>query len=221
VITVPPAEPIRVALADDHTLFREGLRALFASLPDVDVVSDAADAEQAVAAAVRDRPHVLLMDIRMPGTNGVEAVARLRRLAPDVAVVMLTMVDERETLGEALRAGAVGYVLKGADEDELVEAVRAAARGAVHFGASVADHARSLMSTAGVPEPVRLPGLGDREHQILELLASGHDVPGIAATVHLSPKSVRNYLTAIQRKLGVADRAGAARLAREAGLGRR
>jgi DNA-binding NarL/FixJ family response regulator len=156
----------------------------------------------------------------MPGTNGVDALTRLRRLAPRVAVVMLTMVDERETLAEALRAGAVGYVLKGADEDELVAAVRAAARGAVHLGASVADHARSLLSTAGASDRVRLPGLGEREHQILDLLASGHDVERIAATVHLSPKSVRNNLTAIQRKLGVPDRAGAVQRAREAGLGR-
>jgi DNA-binding NarL/FixJ family response regulator len=212
---------IRLGLADDHTLFREGLRALFASLPDIEVVSTASNADEAVRDAVTHRPHVLLLDIRMPGTHGVAAIARLRRAAPDVAVVMLTMVDERETFAEALRAGAVGYVLKGADEDELVAAVRAAARGAVHFGASIAGQARALLSEAGGAAGPRIPGLNDREHEILDLLASDRTVPVIAATVHLSPKSVRNYLTIIQRKLGVADREGAVRCAKEAGLGRR
>jgi DNA-binding NarL/FixJ family response regulator len=212
--------PVRVVVADDHTLFREGLRALFASVGDIELVGLAGDGDEAVRTALAERPDVLLMDIRMPGTNGVEAAAALRKAAPDVAVVMLTMVDERESLAEAVREGAVGYVLKGADEEELLGTVRAAARGEVHFGPTVAAYARSLLVEGGKPYDAPLPQLSQREREILDLLASGHDVQRIAATLHLSTKSVRNYLTGIPRRLGVADRDAAVVLAREAGLGR-
>jgi DNA-binding NarL/FixJ family response regulator len=211
---------IRVGVADDHTLFREGLRALFESLPGLDLVGTATDCEDAVRLAVIERPDVLLMDIRMPGGNGIATTARIGKLAPEVAVVMLTMVEERESIAEAVRHGARGYVLKGADEDELVSVVRSVAAGGMHFGPSVADEARTLLRSAGAPYAAPLPALGERERAILDLLASGYDVPRIAAALSLSVKSVRNYLTGIPRRLGVPDREAAVRVAREAGLGR-
>lgn len=214
------ADPVRVAVADDHTLFREGLRALLGSVPGFELVGAAADCEEAVEVAVTERPDVLLMDVRMPGGNGIEATARIRRLAPEVAVVMLTMVEERASLAEAVRNGAVGYVLKGADEEELLEVLRAAARGDMHFGPSTREDARSLLRSGGAPYAAPLPQLSEKERTILDLLASGYEVPRIASTLHLSVKSVRNYLTGIPRRLGVPDREAAVAVAREHGLGR-
>jgi DNA-binding NarL/FixJ family response regulator len=211
---------VRVAVADDHTLFREGMRALFTAVPGYELVGSAADCDGAVEVAVTQRPDVLLLDIRMPGGNGIETAARIGKLAPEVAVVMLTMVEDRESLAEAVHHGAAGYVLKGADEEELLAVVRAAARGDLHFGPSVADTARLLMRSGGAPYAAPLPQLTERERAILDLLASGYDVPRIASTLHLSAKSVRNYLTGIPRRLDVADRDAAVDLARRHGLGR-
>jgi len=212
--------PVRVAVADDHTLFREGLRALLDSREDVRLVGVAADGEEALAVAVSQAPQVLLMDVRMPGEDGIAVTARLRTLAPEVAVVMLTMVDDDATLADAVRHGAVGYVLKGADEDELLDVVHAAARGELHFGPSTVERARALLRGAGEPYAPPLPQLSERERAILDLLAAGLDVARIADRLRLSPKSVRNYLTAVPRRLGVADREAAVAAARAAGLGR-
>ncbi|TRW47252.1 response regulator transcription factor [Georgenia yuyongxinii] len=212
--------PVRVAVADDHTLFREGLRALFDSRADVELVGSAADGAEAVKVAVTARPQVMLMDIRMPDEDGIAVTSRLQVLAPDVAVVMLTMVDDAEQLAEAIRHGAVGYVLKGADEDELLEVVHAAARRELHFGPSAVAHARAMLRAGGAPYAPPLPELSEREREILDLLASGYDVARIAGRLHLSTKSVRNYLTGIPRRLGVPDRESALARARAAGLGR-
>jgi DNA-binding NarL/FixJ family response regulator len=173
-----------------------------------------------VKVAVSTRPDVMLMDIRMPGADGITVTSRLRTLAPGVAVVMLTMVDDGEQVAEAVRHGAVGYVLKGADEEELLSVVHAAARGELHFGASAVEHARALLRAGGRPYAPPLPQLSEKERAVLDLLASGYDVARIARRLHLSPKSVRNYLTGIPRRLGVPDRAAAVELARGAGLGR-
>ena len=213
-------EPVRVAIADDHTLFREGLRALCDSVAGIELVGSVGDCQAAVELAVTARPHVMLMDIRMPGGNGIAATARIRHLAPEVAVVMLTMVEDRDSLAEAIHEGAVGYVLKGADEDELIEVITSAARGGLHFGPSIAGQARELLRAGGAPYAPPLPALSERERAILDLLASDYDVPRIAATLHLSVKSVRNHLTAIPRRLGVPDRAACVQIARESGLGR-
>lgn len=213
-------EPIRVAIADDHTLFREGLRALCDSVASVELVGAVGSCDAAVELAVTARPQVMLMDIRMPGGNGIAATTRIRRLAPEVAVVILTMVEDRDSLAEAIHEGAAGYVLKGADEDELIQAITAAARGGLHFGPSTADHARELLRAGGAPYATPLPALSERERAILDLLASDYDVPRIAATLHLSVKSVRNHLTAIPKRLDAPDRAACIQIARDAGLGR-
>jgi DNA-binding NarL/FixJ family response regulator len=214
-------EPIRVGVVDDHRLFRDGLAALFGSIPDIDLVGSAEDGPGAVVLAQTLHPDVLLMDLRMPGMNGVEATRRVRAAAPDVAVVMLTMVDDDESLAEALREGARGYVLKDADQHEMLRVMRAAARGELLLGPALADRAVQLL---GAPSSGRyvppLPQLSERERAVLDLLAAGYDTARISATLHLSPKTVRNHLTAIPRRLGVPDRASAIELARRAGLGR-
>ena len=214
-------EPIRIAVADDHRLFREGLAALFESVPGIVSVGSVADGEQAVALAQREQPTVVLMDIRMPGVNGVEALRRIRETAPRVAVVMLTMVDDDASVAEALREGAVGYVLKGADADEMLRVIRAAHAGEMLFGASVATRARDLLGAGRQATTRPFPRLSERERDVLDLLASGYDARRIASALHLSPKTVRNYLTTLPRRLGVPDRPAAVALAREAGLGRR
>ncbi|GII57808.1 DNA-binding response regulator [Planotetraspora thailandica] len=211
---------IRVAVADDHTLFRDGLRALFDSVPDMTLVGTAATGDEAIELAVIARPSVLLMDIRMPGMNGLAATRRVRALAPEVAVVMLTMVDDDESVSAALREGACGYVLKDADQEEMLRVVRAAARGELLFGASVAQHARQLLEAASRSQQPPFPQLSERERAVLDLLAAGYETARIAQTLHLSTKTVRNYLTVIPRRLGVPDRAAAVGLARQAGLGR-
>jgi DNA-binding NarL/FixJ family response regulator len=215
------ADRITVGVVDDHQLFREGLAALFASVPDMDLIGSAVDGEQAVVLAQTLHPDVLLMDIRMPGINGVEATRRVLAAAPDVAVVMLTMVDDDESVSEALREGARGYVLKDADQHEMLRVVRSAARGELLLGPRLAERARALLGSPAGPYAPPLPALSERERAVLDLLAAGYDTARISATLHVSAKTVRNYLTAIPRRLGVADREAAVELARREGLGRR
>jgi DNA-binding NarL/FixJ family response regulator len=216
----PVPEPITVGVVDDHRLFREGLAALFASVPDVEHVGSATNGEEAVVLAQTTHPDVLLMDLRMPGTNGVEATRRVRAVAPGVAVVMLTMVDDDESVAEALREGALGYVLKDADQHEMLRVIRAAARGELLLGPRLAALAPALLGSPPGPYTPPLPQLSERERAVLDLLAAGYDTARISATLHLSAKTVRNYLTGIPRRLGVADRAAAIELARRVGLGR-
>ncbi|MGR2753655.1 response regulator [Agromyces arachidis] len=213
-------EAIRVAIADDHALFRQGVRAMLAAVGDLDLVAEAEDGDDAVRLAVTEAPDVLLLDIRMPRRSGVDALGAIRARAPGVRVVMLTMVDDEEAVGAALREGAVGFVLKGADPDELVRVVRAAARGELLLGASIATRAAALLQPAAGPWRPPLPELREREREVLDLLAAGHDPAGIARRLHLSVKTVRNVLAGIPARLGVATRDEAIERARAAGLGR-
>ena len=214
------AEGIRVAIADDDERFRTEVQEMLDSLPDLDVVAEAADADGAVRISVTEAPQVLLLDIRTPGADGAQPVSRIRTAAPQVAIVVLTAVDDGDTLAEAIRMGAVGYVLKDAEPDELVNVIRAAARGELLFGASIAERAKRLLHRQDGRWTPPLPELSERERSVLDLLAAGESVSRIAAVLHLSEKSVRNYLTAIPRRLGTADRHEAVALARKAGLGR-
>jgi DNA-binding NarL/FixJ family response regulator len=211
---------VTVGVVDDHRLFRDGLAALFSSVPDLELVGTAVDGEEAVVLAQTLHPDVLLMDIRMPGINGVEATRRVRAVAPDVAVVMLTMVDDDESVAEALREGARGYVLKDADQHEMLRVIRSAARGELLLGPRLAERAGLLLGSSMGPYAPPLPALSERERAVLDLLAAGYDTARISATLHLSAKTVRNYLTGIPRRLGVADREAAVELARREGLGR-
>jgi DNA-binding NarL/FixJ family response regulator len=212
--------PIRVLLADDHPVVRRGLAALLSTLEDFEVVAEAEDGEAAVRETQLTKPDVVLMDVRMPGLDGVEATRRIRKAVPETAVLVLTMYDEDATVFTAMRAGAQGYLLKGAEQDEIADAIRAVARGQAIFGPGIA--ARLLEHFAHPPAAMAadpFPELTGREKEILELLAQGDRTAQIASTLHLSPKTVSNNLTTIFAKLEVSDRTAAVIRARERGLG--
>jgi DNA-binding NarL/FixJ family response regulator len=209
---------LRVVVADDHPVFRSGLRTLLEDLG-VEVVAEAADGARAVELAVEHGPDVVLMDLQMPGVNGLEATRRLSSAAPAVRVLVLTMVEDDATLFAALRAGAAGYLLKGAGPDEIDRAVRGVAAGDAVYGAGVADRLRAMFAAGPAPAPVAFPQLAERERDVLALMAAGASNAEIAARLFLSDKTVRNYVSSIFSKLGVRDRAQAIVRAREAGLG--
>jgi len=217
---MPDASKIRILIADDHALFREGLQAHFLSVPDTEVVGEAATGEEAVTRAVDLQPDVVLMDIQMPGINGIEATRRIVRDSPHIGVIVVTMFEDDDSVFAAMRAGARGYVLKGADQDEILKVIRAVADGAAHFGPKIA---RRLMSFFSAPKPAALaealPELTAREREVLDLIARHQTNPEIAKHLYLSPKTVRNHISNIFTKLQVADRAQAIIRAREAGLG--
>jgi len=212
---------IRVLIADDHPVVRSGLTALLGTLEDFEVVGEAVDGDSAARETQLLRPDVVLMDVRMPGTDGVEATRRIRAAAPDTAVLILTMHDEDATVFTAMRAGARGYLLKGAGQEEIAGAIRAVAAGHAIFGPGIAarllDHFAGSPPQAETAEP--FPELTPREREILQLLAQGLRTADIAAALHVSPKTVSNNLTAIFGKLQVADRTAAILRAREHGLG--
>ena len=208
-------------LADDHPVVRRGLAALLGTLDDFEVVGEAADGEAAVREAQLTKPDVVLMDVRMPGMDGVEATRRIRAMVPDVAVLVLTMYDEDATVFTAMRAGARGYLLKGAEQDEIVDAIKAVVRGQAIFGPGIATRLLEQFANppaqAAADEP--FPELTPRERDILGLLAQGRRTAEIASTLHLSPKTVSNNLTTIFAKLEVGDRTAAVLRARDRGLG--
>jgi DNA-binding NarL/FixJ family response regulator len=204
-------------LVDDHPLFTEGLRELLAFHDDLDVVGVTDSADKALTQIGPLAPDVVLMDLQMPGLDGVAATRRITARHPATAVLALTMYDDDASVLAVLRAGARGYVLKGAHQAELVAAIRAVARGEAVFGAQVADRVLAHFTTPPARRPV-LPELTDRERQILIMLASGQTTSDIAGHLELGPKTVRNHLSNIFAKLRVADRTQAVLRAREAGL---
>jgi DNA-binding NarL/FixJ family response regulator len=210
----------RILIADDHALFRYGLRAMLGSVPEFEVVGEAATGKEAVSQSVKLNPDVVLMDIQMPDLNGIEATRRLLEAREGVGVVVVTMFEDEDSVFAAMRAGARGYVLKGADKDEVLKVVRAVADGEAHFGPEIA---KRLMSFFSAPKPAppseAFPELTTRECEVLDLIARGRGNPEIARHLFLSPKTVRNHISNIFTKLRVADRAQAIVKAREAGLG--
>jgi len=188
-------EPIRVLIADDHTLFRDGLRSLLRSLPDVEVVDEAADGDATINRTLALQPDVVLMDLQMPGTNGIEATRRILHASPHVGVLVLTMFDDDDYVFAAMRAGARGYILKGADQEELVRAIRAVARGEALFGPAIAKRLMAFFAAPGpLSAPHAFPELTDREREILEIIAQGQNNSEIANRLVLSPKTVRNHI---------------------------
>jgi len=212
-------DPIRVLLVDDHPSFRAGLRALLTTDERLRVVGEASTGAGAITAVASTTPDVVLMDISMPGVDGVEATRRVVDAAPHVAIVVLTMHDDDETVFAAVRAGARGYLLKGAPRAELLRAIHAAASGEALFGPEIA---RRMMAYFGRPVPSAAPAfpeLSVREREILELVAAGRSNPDIARTLGVAPKTVRNHVSNVFSKLQVRDRAEAIARARDAGLG--
>jgi DNA-binding NarL/FixJ family response regulator len=218
-------ESIRLIIADDHTLFRDGLRALFALQPEIELVGEAATGEQVVELAERLQPDVILMDINMPGPlgapglNGIEAARRIVHTSPHIGVIMLTMFEDDGSVFAALRGGARGYILKGATHGEMLLAIRTVGAGGAIFSPSIAVRLMEYFAQVQAAAPRLFPELTEREREILKLIAQGDSNPGIAKTLALSPKTVRNYVSNILDKLQVADRAQAIVRAREAGLG--
>jgi len=209
---------LRVLVVEDHPLFRKGVVALLEAVPDLSVAGVAVSGEDAVARAPELRPDVVLMDLQLPGMSGIEATRAIVAAEPGVRVLVLTLFEDEHSVFLALRAGARGYVLKDADEDELTDAIRAVARGEAIFGQAVAGRVLAYFAQPR-PAPEVFPELTDREREILGLIAQGRPNPSIARTLFLSPKTVANYVSAIFTKLQVADRAEAMIRAREAGLG--
>jgi DNA-binding NarL/FixJ family response regulator len=213
-------DTLRILVAEDHPLFRKGVISLLSSVPGFEVVGEATSGKEAVARASELQPDVAIMDLQMPGGNGIEATREIVHESPSIRILVVTLFEDDESVFMALRAGARGYVLKDADEEELVRAIQAVGRGEAIFSPAIAE--RVLAYFAGSPRaaPQAFPTLTDREREILNLIARGHPNPSIARQLSLSTKTVGNYVSNIFTKLQVADRAQAMIRAREAGLGR-
>ena len=211
---------IRIVVADDHPVVRDGLRSLIEGIPDMTIVAEASNGREAVRAAVTERPDVLIMDLGMPDLDGVDATAEIARVAPGVAVLVLTMSVDDQTVLAALRAGARGYLLKGSTSREILGAVTAVAGGEAIFGHDVAQVVLARAGAAGSTPSYPFPHLSPREREVLDLLASGLSNSAIAERLSLSPKTVNNRTSDIFTKLQVAGRSEAIIRARDAGLGR-
>jgi DNA-binding NarL/FixJ family response regulator len=218
-------ETIRVLIVDDHALFRDGVSAILKAAPDVEVVGEAASGQEALQQAEAVSPDVILMDIQMPDMTGLEATKRILQKAPDVGVIMITMLEDDDSLFAAMRAGARGYVLKGADKVEMLRSVRAVANGEAMFGPAIANRLANFFRQVNTASLVQdsaktFPDLTDREHEILELIALGHNNQEIANHLHITTKTVSNHISNVYNKLQVADRVQAIILAKDAGLGK-
>jgi DNA-binding NarL/FixJ family response regulator len=212
-------EPIRILVVDDHVLFRDGLRTLVDSEADLELVGEASNGHEAIFAAADLQPDVVLMDVKMPDMDGIQATRQIVQTSPHVRVLALTMLDDDNSIFAAMRAGAQGYLLKGASHEEMLRAIRAVATGQAIFSPSVAErmidffNAMHPINTQGL-----FPELTVREREVLVLVAQAYNNQRIAEKLFISPKTVRNHVSNILSKLQVADRAEAIIKAREAGL---
>lgn len=210
---------IRVVVADDHPMVRYGITAVLDGVPDIDVVGEAGDGQELQAVVATTKPDVVLTDLAMPVMDGVTAIGRLRTSHPELGVLVLTMHEDDDSVLAALRAGARGYLVKGAEGTELVRAIESVAAGDAVYGKSIANRIIALI-TAGPTEAQAFPELTPREREVLDLIAAGLRNRGIAERLGISEKTVRNNVSSVLIKLQVDDRTSAAIKAREAGLGR-
>jgi DNA-binding NarL/FixJ family response regulator len=210
---------VRVLVADDHTLFREGVRALLDSLPEIETVGEAATGSEVIELAASIQPDVILMDIQMPDVNGIEATRKILNTSPHIGVIVVTMFDDDDSVFEAMQAGARGYILKGADQNDMLRAIRAVARGEALFGPTIATRLMNYFAAPAPSSPQAFPELTEREREILDLVAQGLNNSDIARKLTISLKTVRNHVSNIFNKMQVTDRVQAALRAREAGMG--
>lgn len=215
--------PLRVLIADDHPLFRKGMRALLGAREGIEVIAEAATGAEAATLAEQLQPDVVLMDLQMPAGNGIAATRDIAATSPGIRVLVVTLFEDDESVFAALRAGARGYVLKDADEEEMIRAIRAVGDGEAIFSPAVATRVLAYFATphahTGGGGPRLFPQLTDRERDVLGLIARGRPNAAIARELGLSAKTVANYVSNIFGKLQVADRAQAMLRARDAGLG--
>jgi DNA-binding NarL/FixJ family response regulator len=211
-------DPLRVIIADDHPVFRNGMRALLASLPEMQVAGEATTAEEVIALAADTQPNVIVMDLQMPGGGGIQATRRILEASPHIYILMVTMFEDDESVFAALRAGARGYILKGASPYEIVQAIAAVGNGAAIFSPAIAQRMLDFFAAPRPTGPI-LPELTDREREILTLIVQGNTNQDIARCLVLSLKTVQNHVSNIFSKLQVVDRTQAILRAREAGLG--
>ncbi len=213
--------PIKLIVADDHRLFREGLKALLSVTDDIEVIGEAEDGDSVVEKCSLQQPDIILMDINMPGLNGIQATQRILEKHPQTDIIILTMLEDDASIFNAMRAGARGYLLKGSDPNEVLSVIRAVAEGQALFGPAIAARVLGYfkaLSTYPNQALAPLPELTERELEVLRLISQGLNNQDIAQKLFLSPKTVRNHITNIFSKLQVADRAQAIVRAREAGL---
>ena len=210
---------IRLLVADDHPAFRRGLELMLADTGDVEIVGHAGTGVQAVELADQVLPDVILMDLRMPDLDGIEATRRLSRGTPAPAIVVLTMFEDDDSVFAAMRAGARGYLLKGAEQDEIVRAIRAVAAGEAIFGPEIAQRVVAHFASGAGSTTTAFPSLTEREREVLEMIAAGKGNATIAHDLMISLKTVRNHVSNIFTKLQVSDRSAAIVKARESGLG--
>jgi DNA-binding NarL/FixJ family response regulator len=216
---------IKVLIADDHVFYREGVRAFLENEPDIEVVGEAGNGEEALAKAVELKPDVILMDLKMPGMNGIEATRRIFETDSEIGVLALTMFDDDDSVFAAMRAGARGYLLKDAGKNQVIRAIVAVKGGEAIFSPAIAGRMIKFFSAPAPVAPSKqseeFAELTEREFEILELLASGQNNKEISNRLSLSVKTVQNYVSSILAKLQVADRVQAIMRAREAGMGKK
>lgn len=210
--------PIRLLLAEDHALVRAGIRSLLASVPDIEVVGEAGDGREALAILERTPADVAILDITMPGMNGLEAAARIAERWPATSVIILSMHSNEEYVARALRAGAAGYLLKDAGTSELEAAIRSVVAGRTFLSPAVSKRVAAGANGGGADGPTALETLTPRQREVLQLIAEGHSTKGIAAVLGLSVKTAETHRTQLMQRLGIHDVAGLVRYAMRVGL---
>lgn len=213
------SQPIRIVIADDHPMVRYGISAVLHDHPTIEVVGEAGDGNELLAVVNEQKPDVVLTDLAMPNLGGLEAIGSLRKHDPGIGILVLTMHDDDESVFNALRSGARGYLIKGAEGAELVRAIESVAAGDAVYGAAIANRIVSLLTAGPAARTEPFPELTNREREVLDLLATGLRNQAIAGRLSLSEKTVRNHVSAVLVKLQVPDRTSAAIRAKEAGLG--